>query len=144
MRNMEAEGFQQDFIQQIFSQMKGFAEYGFPESHAASFAHITYASSYLKCHYPAAFFTALINSQPMGFYSIHSLIQAAIRSGVHVRPPCVNISLWDCHLETSSDKNKESVFDIRLGLRLIRSLSKKAALHLIEQRSKLKNHKFTI
>ena len=77
-RGMRKNGIQEAFIKQILGHLEGFASYGFPESHAVSFALIAYASSWLKCHYPAAFFSALLNSQPMGFYSRHALIQAAM------------------------------------------------------------------
>lgn len=117
------------FIQQILEQMRGFADYGFPESHAVSFAFLAYASSYLKCHYPGAFFTAVLNAQPMGFYSPHSLLQTAARCGVVIKELCVNFSDWD-HLLV------EKGYGIRLGLRLIHGLSKKGAEALVAVRKK--------
>ena len=85
--------------QRCFNQIKGFGEYGFPESHAASFAHLVYVSSWLKCHYPAAFACALLNSQPMGFYAPAQIVRDAREHGVEVRPVDVNLSDWDCTLE---------------------------------------------
>ena len=92
-------GYERDYFERIFEQIKGFGEYGFPESHAASFALLAYASSWLKCHHPAAFTCALLNSQPMGFYQPSQLIQDAQRHGVRVLPVDVTISEWDCTLE---------------------------------------------
>ncbi|MDO5102352.1 MAG: error-prone DNA polymerase [Lautropia sp.] len=97
---MLARGYEEDFAERLFEQLKGFASYGFPESHAASFALITYVSCWLKCHYPAAFCCALLNAQPMGFYSASSLIQDVRRHGVMVLPVDVMHSDWDCTLET--------------------------------------------
>jgi error-prone DNA polymerase len=111
-------GYAQAFIDRILKQIEGFAEYGFPESHAASFALLVYVSAWLKCHEPAAFCCALINSQPMGFYSPAQLVQDAQRHGVAVRPVCVQRSGWDCTLE--ADETGEPA--IRLGLRLIDGL----------------------
>lgn len=119
------------FIQQILKQLEGFASYGFPESHAVSFALISYASSWIKCHYPAAFFMSLLNSQPMGFYSRHALIQAAIRDGVKILPICINHSEWDAILEEVSN----TVFGIRLGFNMVRGLTKSGADQLIKERS---------
>src|SRR5207245_8451512 len=100
-------GYERDYFERIFEQIKGFGEYGFPESHAASFALLAYASSWLKCHHPAAFTCALLNSQPMGFYAPAQLVQDARRHGVEVRPPDVMLSDWDCTLEE---------FEVRLEL----------------------------
>src|SRR5207247_3124453 len=88
-------GFPEHFADQIYEQIKGFGEYGFPESHAASFALLAYVSAWLKCHYPAEFTTALINSQPMGFYAAAQLIHDAQAHGVEVLPIDVNLSEWD-------------------------------------------------
>ncbi|NRA45939.1 MAG: error-prone DNA polymerase [Oligoflexales bacterium] len=134
---MRQNNYDEAFIAQIIGQMQGFSDYGFPESHAVSFALIAYASSYLKCHYPAAFFTAILNSQPMGFYSPHSLIQTAKRDGVTVLPICVNHSEWDHQLEalsTNSDQTQAS-YGIRLGFRLVRSLRKQGASQLVKTRT---------
>jgi error-prone DNA polymerase len=96
---MVARGYDPEFAQRCFNQIKGFGEYGFPESHAASFAHLVYVSSWLKCHYPAAFACALLNSQPMGFYAPAQIVRDARDHGVVVLPVDVNRSHWDCTLE---------------------------------------------
>ena len=97
---MVARGYDPDFAQRCFDQIKGFGEYGFPESHAASFAHLVYVSSWLKWKYPAAFAAALLNSQPMGFYAPAQIVRDANEHGVEVRAVDVNFSEWDCTLET--------------------------------------------
>ncbi len=96
---MIARGYDPEFSARCFNQIKGFGEYGFPESHAASFAHLVYVSSWLKCHYPAAFCAALLNSQPMGFYAPAQIVRDAREHGVEVRGVDVNFSMWDCTLE---------------------------------------------
>src|SRR5690606_8722687 len=96
---MIAKGIQREFAERIFAQMKGFGEYGFPESHSASFATIAYASAYVRAHYPAAFSCGLLNSLPMGFYSASSIVEDARRHGVRFLPPDVLASSWDCELE---------------------------------------------
>ncbi|WP_213663412.1 error-prone DNA polymerase [Stutzerimonas stutzeri] len=110
--------YEPEFITRIFEQIKGFGSYGFPESHAASFALLTYASSWLKCHEPAAFACALINSWPMGFYSPDQVLQDARRHGIEVRPVDVCHSDWDCSLEPGAEAQPA----IRLGLRMIRGV----------------------
>jgi error-prone DNA polymerase len=105
-------------MEELFDQFRGFAHYGFPESHSASFALIAYASSWLKCHYPQAFTCALLNSQPMGFYAPHTLVADAKRHGVEVRPVDVRHSDWDCTLEEGGA--------LRLGLRMVRGLGEAA------------------
>ena len=128
---MKKNGLAPDFADAILAQMKGFADYGFPESHSVSFALIAYVSCYLKRHHPAAFFVSLLNSQPMGFYSPHTLVQAAKRQGVTVLPVCVNHSTLDSSLEllsTGADLEPCQIFAIRLGMRLITGLSKKTGL----------------
>jgi error-prone DNA polymerase len=125
-------GVEPSFAKQVVDYLQGFASYGFPESHAASFALLAYASSYMKCHYPEAFYMGLLNSQPVGFYSTHALIQAARREGLSFLPPDINRSQWDSVLE-----RKEDGFSIRLGFHLIKSLSKATVDVLIERRSKL-------
>ncbi|MDO4904907.1 MAG: error-prone DNA polymerase [Lautropia sp.] len=105
---MLAKGYSADFAERLFEQLKGFASYGFPESHAASFALITYVSCWLKCHYPAAFTCALLNAQPMGFYSASSLLQDLRRHGVEVRPVDVQHSDWDNTLETGPSTSIDS------------------------------------
>ncbi len=126
-------GLPAEFVERVFAQIHGFAEYGFPESHAASFALLAYASSYLKCHYPAQFVWALINSQPMGFYSAHTLIDEAKRNGVQFLPVDVQKSEWDCTLERQTDGSPPQV---RLGLRLVRGMSKNEAEALLEGRKR--------
>ncbi|MEO5962296.1 MAG: error-prone DNA polymerase [Thermomonas sp.] len=115
---MLARGYSADYAEQLFEQIKGFGHYGFPESHAASFALITYASCWLKCHEPAAFATSLINSLPMGFYSADQLLQDARRHGIRVLPIDVRHSDWDCTLEFPHGDTSAKP-DIRIGLRLI-------------------------
>ena len=115
---MTGRGYTRDFAERCFRQIEGFGEYGFPESHAASFAHLAYVSSWLKCHYPAVFACALLNSQPMGFYAPAQIVRDARDHGVEVRPTDVNDSQWDCTLEN---------FALRLGLRRIRGLKEEDA-----------------
>ena len=102
---MVARGYDAEFAQRCFNQIKGFGEYGFPESHAASFAHLVYVSAWIKCHYPAAFAAALLNSQPMGFYAPAQIVRDAREHGVEVRAADVNLSDWDCTLEARRDAN---------------------------------------
>ncbi|SMQ74356.1 error-prone DNA polymerase [Altererythrobacter xiamenensis] len=99
---MVTRGYDPDFAERCFNQIRGFGEYGFPESHAASFAHLVYVSSWLKCHFPAAFACALLNSQPMGFYAPAQIVRDAREHGVEVLPTDVNASMWDCTLEESA------------------------------------------
>jgi error-prone DNA polymerase len=123
-------GYDQAFAEQIFSQIQGFGEYGFPESHAASFALLAYASSWLKCHEPAAFLCALLNSQPMGFYSPSQLVQDARRHGIEVRPVDVTISRWESTLEDLDGQGKETARGqppVRLGLHMLRGMGQEAA-----------------
>ena len=127
---MRANGYTEDFARQIFAQIQGFGEYGFPESHAASFALLVYASAWLKCHEPAAFLCALLNSQPMGFYSPAQLVQDARRHGVEVRPADARASDWDCTLESG----RSCAPAVRLGLSLVRGLSRAGARRLVEAR----------
>jgi error-prone DNA polymerase len=111
---MAQNGYSPQFADAIYRQILGFGEYGFPESHSASFALLVYVSSWLKCHHPAAFCAALLNSQPMGFYAPSQLVQDARRHGVEVLPPDVNASDWDCTLEDGR---------LRLGLRRVSGLA---------------------
>jgi len=129
VKGMLAHGIDQEFVDRILGYIRGFSSYGFPESHAASFAHIAYASAYLKAHYPEAFFTALLNSQPMGFYSVDTLLKTARHGSslrkdhsVEVLPICLASSQWDCTLEPASSSSFRP-FAIRLGLRFVRGLS---------------------
>jgi error-prone DNA polymerase len=131
VNGMRARGYDEDFARQIFQQILGFGEYGFPESHSASFALLVYVSSWLKRHEPAAFTCALLNSQPMGFYSASQLVQDAQRHGVTVRPVDINRSAWDCSLE--ADEAGDAV--LRLGLRMVKGLSEGAGQRIVDARS---------
>jgi len=126
---MVGRGYEEEFATRCFNQIKGFGEYGFPESHAASFAQLVYVSSWLKCHYPDVFCAALLNSQPMGFYAPAQLVRDAREHGVDVRPPDVNYSHWDNTLEPLADG-----FAIRLGLRQITGFRIDAAARLVDAR----------
>jgi len=117
---MVGNGYTPEFAEKTFSQLEGFGSYGFPESHAASFALIAYASSFVKWHHPDAFCAALLNSQPMGFYAPAQIVQDARRHGVEVRPVCVNRSRWDCTLEPVDGSDRHTV---RLGMRMVRGLA---------------------
>ena len=99
VEGMAAKGYDREFAERCFKQIEGFGEYGFPESHAASFALLVYASCWLKCHYPDVFTAAIINSQPMGFYSPSQLVRDASEHGVTVLPPDINLADYDCTLE---------------------------------------------
>ena len=125
---MVTRGYAQDFAEKTFSQLEGFGSYGFPESHAASFALLAYASSWLKCHHPDVFCAALLNSQPMGFYQPAQIVRDAQEHGVEVRPVCVNASRWDCTLEPHGDTGR---FAVRLGLRMIKGLADVDAAPLV-------------
>jgi error-prone DNA polymerase len=119
---MTARGYPVEFAARCFNQIKGFGEYGFPESHAASFAHLVYVSAWLKCHYPAAFAAALLNAQPMGFYAPAQIVRCAREHHVEAREADVNLSLWDCTLEPAGAQAAQSAFALRLGLRQIDGL----------------------
>jgi error-prone DNA polymerase len=119
-----------EFAEQLFNQIRGFGEYGFPESHAASFALLVYASAWLKCYHPAIFAASLINSQPMGFYAPSQLISDARHHGVEVRPVDVNASAWDCTLEKTSHQGRIS-WSIRLGWRMLNGLGSATAERII-------------
>jgi error-prone DNA polymerase len=118
IEGMCARGYERDFAERCFGQIEGFGEYGFPESHAASFALLVYASAWLKRHHPDVFACALLNSQPMGFYAPAQIVRDAREHGVEVRPVCVNASYWDCTLEPSA----KGGMALRLGLRQIKGL----------------------
>ncbi len=128
MQGLTENGVSPQFSEQIFNQIQGFSEYGFPESHSASFALLTYASVYLKCHHPAAFLCALLNSQPMGFYSPHSLIDDAKRHGVKVLPIDINHSIQECEL---TSKNV-----VRIGFNYIRVLKDEEVARICKERAK--------
>lgn len=134
-QRMEANGYEQEFITRIFEQIKGFGSYGFPESHAASFALLTYASCWLKCHEPAAFACALINSWPMGFYSPDQILQDARRHHIEIRPVDVRYSDWDCSLEPVDHHERNRTLAIRMGLRMIRGFREDDAHRLASARA---------
>ncbi len=123
LNGMLERGYQRNFAEQIFEQIKGFGEYGFPESHAASFALLVYVSAWLKCHHPAAFTCALLNSQPMGFYQPAQLVQDLRRHGVVVLPVDIRYSKWDCALEPCAKNTAQ----FRLGFRLLKGLGQQTA-----------------
>ncbi len=125
---MVARGYTAEFAERTFKQIEGFGSYGFPESHAASFALIAYASAWMKCHHPAVFCAALLNAQPMGFYAPAQVVRDARDHGVEVRPVCVNASKWDCTLEDGA---------VRLGLRMAKGLAETDAAAIVAQRDGL-------
>jgi error-prone DNA polymerase len=127
---MAARGYPADFAERCFNQIKGFGEYGFPESHAASFAHLVYVSAWIKCHYPEIFAAALLNSQPMGFYAPAQIVGCARAHGVEAREPDINASLWDCTLEPAAG----GAFALRLGLRQIDGLREDDVKRLVSVR----------
>ncbi|MEL6111021.1 MAG: OB-fold nucleic acid binding domain-containing protein, partial [Planctomycetota bacterium] len=131
LEGMKENGLTGKFADQVFNQIRGFGEYGFPESHAASFALLVYVSCYLKCHYPAAFCVALLNSQPLGFYAPAQLVGDAKDHGVRVRAVDVNHSDWESTLEPDPNRDGPS---IRLGLKTIRGLSEETAHGFVECR----------
>jgi len=129
VNGMKERGYDEAFARSIFEQIKGFSEYGFPESHAASFALLVYASSWIKCHHPAEFLAAMLNSQPMGFYSPSQLVQDARRHGVEVRPVDVMASEVDCTLEGLPHPPA-----VRLGLRMVDKLKAASAERIVAAR----------
>jgi error-prone DNA polymerase len=130
VEGMVARGYDPEFAQRCFKQIEGFGSYGFPESHAVSFAKLVWVSAWIKHHYPDVFCAALLNSQPMGFYQPAQLVRDAREHGVEVRPPDVLASDWDCTLEEASGASKA----VRLGLRQVRGLKKEEAERLVEVR----------
>ena len=133
IRGMVDHGLTRDFAERTFSQLEGFGSYGFPMSHAASFAIIAYISSWAKHHHPDAFLASLLNAQPMGFYAPAQLVWCARRHGVEVRPPCVNESRWDCTLEGPAGPG--GLRAVRLGLRMASGLAEAEAARLVGARS---------
>ncbi len=132
LNGMRDNGYTQDFAARCFKQIEGFGEYGFPESHAFSFALLAYFSSWLKCHYPAAFTCALLNSQPMGFYASAQIIQDAQRHGVVVRPVDINVSHWDCTLEPADvPPDAPQGVALRLGMREVKGLKEEDARSIV-------------
>ena len=130
VEGMARNGYERDFAERCFRQIEGFGTYGFPESHAAAFAQLVYVSAWLKCHHPAAFACALLNSQPMGFYAPAQIIRDARAHGVPVHPVDVTASEWDCTLEPDG----EGRLGLRLGLRLVAGLARTAADRLVAAR----------
>ncbi len=130
INGMLAHGYRRDFAERCFAQIKGFSDYGFPLSHAASFALLVYVSAWIKCFYPEVFAAALLNSQPMGFYAPAQIVRDAVDHGVEVRPVDINHSGWDCTLEPRD----ESRHALRLGLRRVKGLSEKTAKELVARR----------
>jgi len=129
INGMQQRGYETSYAERIFDQICGFGEYGFPESHSASFAVLAYTSAWLKYYYPETFYTALLNSHPMGFYSPSQLVQDARRHGIRVLPVCANHSNYDHHVVGTSNG-----LSIQLGLRLIKGFSRSAAAQLITHR----------
>jgi error-prone DNA polymerase len=132
VNGMVSRGYEEDFAKRCFDQVKGFGEYGFPESHAASFALLVYVSSWMKCHRPDAFAAAILNSQPMGFYAPAQLVRDAREHEVEVRGVDVNHSDWDCTLEPAEDGPWPCA--LRLGMRLVDSLKQEDAERLMQAR----------
>jgi error-prone DNA polymerase len=131
IKGMVDRGYDRNFAEKTFSQLEGFGSYGFPESHAASFALIAYASAWLKCWHPDVFCAALLNSQPMGFYAPAQIVRDAIQHGVEVRPVCINASRWDCTLEPIDDER----FAVRLGMRMAKGLANVHAAAIVAARA---------
>lgn len=129
MDGMRTKGYSEAFAERIYRQIEGFGEYGFPESHSASFALLTYVSSWLKCHHPAAFFAGLINSQPMGFYQPAQLLEQAKRQQVRILPVDVTASEYPCTLE-----RERGELALRLGMRLVKSLREEEAQRIVAAR----------
>ena len=130
IKGMLANGYSQHTAEQCFAQIEGFAEYGFPESHAAAFAMLTYVSSWMKCHHPAVFACALLNSQPMGFYAPAQILRDARDHGIEVRPICTNHSEWDNRLERRAD----GALALRLGFRQIKGFRAEDAAWIVAAR----------
>ena len=130
---MVERGYEREFAETTFKQLEGFGSYGFPESHAASFALLAYASAWLKCwHHPDVFCAALLNAQPMGFYAPAQVVRDAQQHGVEIRPVCVNASRWDCTLEPTGDEDRLAV---RLGLRMTKGLREAEAAKIVVARA---------
>jgi error-prone DNA polymerase len=130
IKGMRDNGYTQEFAERTFRQLEGFGSYGFPESHAASFALIAYASSWMKCHHPDVFLAAILNAQPMGFYATAQLVRDAREHGVEVRPVDINRSEWDCTLESLN----EHTCAVRLGFCMVRGLIRKEAERVVSIR----------
>lgn len=133
IQGMQSRGYRTEFAETLFQQICGFGEYGFPESHSASFAVLAYCSAWLKYYYPEAFYTALLNSLPMGFYSASQLIQDAQRHHIHIDPVCINHSHYD-HTVVAYRTTSTTRYSIRLGLRQVKGLSQQGAKQLVASR----------
>ena len=129
---MVRRGYDPSLAERVFRQIEGFGSYGFPESHAASFAHLAYVSSWLKCHHPAVFAAALLNSQPMGFYAPAQIVRDAAAHGVEIRPLDINASDWDCTLEPA--RHSADGHALRLGLRMTAGLSEAEGRQIVQAR----------
>jgi error-prone DNA polymerase len=119
---MIEQGIPENFAERVFSQIRGFGEYGFPESHAASFALLAYVTAWLRCHHHDAFLCAILNAQPMGFYTPATLVEDAKRHGIEVLPIDINKSAWDCKLEERSPVGPKRLYGVRMGLRYVKGL----------------------
>jgi error-prone DNA polymerase len=157
IEGMVTRGYERDFAERTFKQIEGFGSYGFPESHAASFAKIAYASSWMKCHHPDIFCAAILNAQPMGFYQPAQLVRDAQNHGVEMRPVCINASRWDCTVEEGEEPSsrrkpgpqagkapypprgpgfrRDDGLPLRLGLRMVRGLSNLHAARILAARA---------
>jgi error-prone DNA polymerase len=136
---MKRNGISEVFADEIYRQIAGFAEYGFPESHAISFAHLAYASAWLKAHFPTYFLAGVLNAQPLGFYSVHSLLQEAQQAGVRVLKPCLLFSEWDHAVSpsaatTAGEKTRSPMGTLRLGLRLVQGLQQAQVAAFVQTR----------
>ncbi|WP_113912068.1 error-prone DNA polymerase [Roseovarius dicentrarchi] len=131
LRGMKANGYDNDFAERCFAQIEGFGSYGFPESHAASFALLVYASAWIKCHHPTIFACALLNAQPMGFYAPAQIVRDAREHGVTVRPVCINASVWD----NSIEPDDAGGLALRLGFRQIKGIDEDSAIWLTAARA---------
>ncbi|WP_264997219.1 helix-hairpin-helix domain-containing protein, partial [Komagataeibacter xylinus] len=133
IEGMRANGYDEEFAERIYQQLEGFGSYGFPESHAASFAILAYSSSWMKCTHPDVFLASLLNSQPMGFYAPAQLVRDAREHGVEIRPVCVNASRWDSTLEGPESPNGR--FAVRLGMSLVKGLANDDAARIVAARA---------
>ena len=132
IEGMVDHGYEREFAERTFKQLEGFGSYGFPESHAASFALVAYASAWMKCHHPDVFCASLLNAQPMGFYAPAQVVRDAREHRVLVRPVCINASRWDCTLERRGDGGPG--YAVRLGLRMVKGLDNEHGAQLVAHR----------
>ena len=134
VRRMTAKGIEAEFAERVFEQIRGFGEYGFPESHAASFALIAYATAWMRCHHPDVFTCSLLNAQPMGFYSTSTIVEDAKRHGVELRPVDATLSRWHCTLEPRGAAPSGGTFAVRMGLRYVKGLAEASWKRIEEAR----------